>query len=124
MQLPPSPRPSRSRRRFPRIEVLGLVDGRRVPLDVRLTVRDLGQGGFSIESPMPFPPGSYHPFRLTTAADDQLTLTATVVHCRLASASADGQFTYISGLEFHSDESSDPSIAALIDTISSALAVE
>jgi hypothetical protein len=124
MQLPPSPRPSRSRRRFPRIEVLGLVNGRRVPLDVPLTVLDLCQGGFSIESRVPFAPGSYHPFRLTTSADDQLTLTATVVHCRLASAGADGQFTYISGLEFHSDDASDPSIAALVDTISSALAVE
>lgn len=124
MQLPPSPRPSRSRRRFPRIEVLGLVDGQRVPLDVPLTVRDLGEGGFSVESQVPFPPGSHHAFRLTTAADDQLTLTATVVHCRLASASADGHFTYVSGLEFHSDDASDPAIAALLDTISSALAVE
>jgi hypothetical protein len=124
MQLPPSPRPSRSRRRFPRLEVLGVVEGRRVPLDVPLTVRDLSQGGFSTESTVPFPPGSHHQFRFTTAAHQEVTLAATVVHCRLAAASDDGQFTYITGFEFHSDESTDSSIASLIDTLASVLALE
>lgn len=124
MQLPPSPRPFRSRRRFPRIEVLGMVDGRRVPLDVPLLIRELGQGGFSLESPVPFPPGSYHQFRFTTADQREVTLQATVVHCRLASASVDGNFTYITGFEFHSDESTDSSIDSLMDTLASVLSLD
>jgi hypothetical protein len=124
MELPPSPRPFRSRRRFPRLEVLGLVEGRRVPLDVPLTMRDLSQGGFSAESTVPFPPGTHHQFRFTTATAHEVTLAATVVHCRLATARPDGQFTYITGFEFHSDESTDTSIASLMDTLASVLALE
>lgn len=124
MQLPPSPRPFRSRRRFPRIEVMGLVEGRRVPLDVPLRVRDLSQGGFSAESSSPFPPGTHHDFRFTTAAGHEVTLAATVVHCRLASAGADGQLTYVTGFEFHSSESTDKSISSLMDTLASVLSLD
>lgn len=124
MQLPSSPRPFRSRRRFPRIEVLDLIDGHRVPLDVPLSVRDLSQGGFSIESPVPFPPGTYHHFRFTTAKRHEVSLDATVIHCRLASAGPDGQFTYVTGFEFHSDESTDESVASLMDTMASVLSLE
>jgi hypothetical protein len=46
------------------------------------------------------------------------------VHCRLATAGPDGQFTYITGFEFHSDESTDKSIASLMDTLASVLALE
>ncbi len=124
MRLPPSPRPFRSRRRYPRIEVLGVIDGHRVPLDVPLTVRDLSQGGFSAESAVPFPPGTHHHFRFTTAMAQEVTLVATAVHCRLASAGADGQFTYISGFEFHSDETTDAAIETLIDTLASVLSMD
>lgn len=124
MQLPPSPRPFRSRRRFPRLEVLGLIEGRRERLDVPLTIRDLNQAGFSTESPVPFPPGSHHEFLFTSADQREISLEATVVHCRLASAGPDGQFSYITGFEFHSDEGSDRGIASLIDTLSSMLTLD
>lgn len=95
-----------------------------MPLDVPLTVRDLSQGGFSAESTVPFPPGTHHQFRFTTATAHEVTLDATVVHCRLAAAGDDGHFTYITGFEFHSDETTDKSIATLIDTLASVLALE
>lgn len=95
-----------------------------MPLDVPLTVRDLSQGGFSAESAVPFPPGTSHQFRFTTAQAQEVLLSATVVHCRLAAAGSDGQFTYITGFEFHSDETTDTSIASLMDTLASVLALE
>jgi hypothetical protein len=124
MQLPPSPRPFQSRRRFPRIEVLGLVEGRQVPLDAPLTIRELSLGGFSTESTVPFPPGSHHRFRFLSAAHAEVVLDATVVHCRLAKATADGQLAYISGFEFHSDPMTDRAIASLVDTLSSVLSLD
>lgn len=124
MQLPSSPRPLRSRRRYPRLEVLGLVEGRGLPLDTRLTLRDLSVGGFSTESDVPFPPGSSHEFRFTTALADEIQLWATSVHCRLATADASGRFTYITGFEFHGSNHADRSVAALVDTLDSVLSME
>ena len=95
-----------------------------VPLDVPLKIRDLGQGGFSTESSVPFLPGTHHQFRFTTATHSEVALDATVVHCRLASAGLDRQYTYITGFEFISDESTDKSVAVLIDTLASVLALE
>jgi hypothetical protein len=121
MQLPSSPRPLRSRRRYPRLEVLGLVEGQRIPLDTHLTVRDLSVGGFSAESAVPFPPGSKHHFLFTTALGEEVVLSATSIHCRLATADANGHFTYITGFEFHSSEATDRSIASLVDTLAAVL---
>ena len=116
--------PSRSRRRYPRLEVLGLIEGQSVALDVPLTVRELSQGGFSTESPAPFPPGSRNQFRFTTAGGSIVTLDATAVHCRLASINGDGRHTYITGFEFLSDPSSDDSISVLIDTLATVLSLD
>lgn len=124
METPPKPTPFRSRRRFPRIEVLGVVEGQRVPLDVPMQVRDLSQGGFSAESAVPFPPGTQHVFRFTALNRNEVSLKATVVHCRLARADADGHYTYITGFEFLADEKSDKSIATIIDALASVLALD
>lgn len=116
--------PRRSRRRFPRIEVLGVVEGERIPLDVPMRVRDLSQGGFSAESSVPFPPGTRHHFRFTAFNQNEVRLQATAVHCRLASLDADGHHTYITGFEFLPDDASEKSIAAIIDTLTSVLALD
>jgi hypothetical protein len=124
MEAPRKSTPFRTRRRFPRLEVLGLVEGKRVPLDVPLTIRDLSQGGFSAESSVPFPPGTQHHFRFTTTNQNEVSLDATSVHCRLASVDRDGHYTYITGFEFVSDETTDKSIAMLIDTLTSVLSLD
>lgn len=124
METPRKSTPFRTRRRFPRLEVLGLVEGRRVPLDVPLVIRDLSQGGFSAESPVPFPPGTHHHFRFTTIAQNEVSIDATSVHCRLASADSDGHYTYITGFEFLGDETTDKTIATLIDALASVLALD
>ena len=101
-----------------------MVDGHLVPIEMPLMIRDLGEAGFSTESSVPFPPGSHHHFRFTTLDQTAVAIEATVVHCRLARAGSDGQFTYITGFEFHSDASNDASIAVLVDTLASVLALD
>jgi hypothetical protein len=103
---------------------MGQVDGELVALDVPLKVRDLTEAGFSTESTVPFPPGSGQHFRFTTKAGAVVHLDATSVHCRLASATADGHYSYVTGFEFHSDPDTDEAVRALVDTLSSVLSLE
>jgi hypothetical protein len=113
-----------NRRRFPRLQVLGLVDGYLLPLDVPLAVIELSTGGFSVRGATPFPPGSRHHFRFTTGQDQEVTIDATAVHCRLVQAGTDGHIAYISGFEFSSDPRTDEAVAVLIDTLSSVFSLE
>ncbi len=43
------------RRTAPRVEVVDQLLGQIVTFPVRLLLRDLGPGGFSLEAPLPFP---------------------------------------------------------------------
>lgn len=113
-----------NRRRFPRLQVLGLVDGYLLPLDVPLTVIELSSGGFSVRGATPFPPGARHHFRFTTGQNQEVTIDATAVHCRLAQADSTGGVAYVSGFEFVSNARSDEAVAVLIDTLSSVFSLE
>lgn len=111
--------PGRNRRRYPRLEVLGLVDGHLMPLGVPLTMVDLSQGGFSARSHTAFPPGAHHHFRFTTPRRDAITIEATAVHCRLAQPDADGHVGYVTGFEFVSNTRTDEAVTVLLDAVSS-----
>jgi hypothetical protein len=115
---------ARNRRRYPRLEVLGLVNGHLMPLDVPLTVLDLSQGGFSVHSSTPFPPGARHHFRFTTLRDEEIAVDATAVHCRLVAADAHGHVGYITGFEFVSSARTDDAVRLLIDTLTSVFSLE
>ena len=113
-----------SRRRFPRLEVLELVDGALMPSAVALKMIELGVGGFSVRSVTPFPPGARHQFRFTTGRDQEVTIDATAVHCRLVQAGPGNVMAYVSGFEFVSDARSDAALAILIDTLASVFSLE
>lgn len=122
---PPRPRGTPpNRRRFPRLQVLGLVDGYLMPLDVPLSVIELSTGGFSVRGATAFPPGARHHFRFTTGEDREVTIDATAVHCRLVQAQPDGTVAYVSGFEFASNIRTDEAVAVLIDTLSSVFSLE
>jgi len=104
--------------------VLGLVDGSLIPLDIPLKVRDLSEGGFSVQSRSPFPPGSRHHFRFTTAREEAVMIDAVAVHCRLAAADVDGHVAYMTGFEFISSARTDEAVNVLIDTLSSLFSME
>ncbi len=93
---------SSDRRTSPRIEILGRVHGQAVSLDVPLKVREISLGGMAIETPVPFPLGAVHEFRLTLGDGSTVLLRARVVHCRPAGAATTPLF--LSGMHFVDDE--------------------
>lgn len=106
------------RRASPRLEVLDQLHGHLVSLNVQLEMRDLGPGGFSTESVVPFPLGARHHFRLTTADDVEVLIEAIVIHRRPA-YSADGLTHFIAGFAFVHDPVHDTAadICRLLDAI-------
>ena len=106
------------RRATPRIEVMDQLHGRLVSLNVTLVVRELGAGGFSIESPVAFPPNARHQFRFSTPGGVEVILEATVVHSR-PSIAADGKRSCITGFAFCHDSAHDA--ARAVDDLLGAL---
>ena len=92
----------RDRRSTPRLEVLGRLHGQLVSLDIPITIANVGLGGFSAESVMPFPLGARHQFRFTTDDRVEIHLAAVVVHRRPA-YSPDGLTYFITGFSFVHD---------------------
>ena len=93
---------SSDRRTSPRIEILGRVHGQAISLDVQLVVREISLGGMSIETPVPFPLGAVHEFRLTLGDGSTVLLRAQVVHCRPIGTRDSALF--LSGMHFVDDE--------------------
>src|SRR5262245_57060021 len=85
------------RRKTPRIEVLGQLHGTLVAMDVPILVRNIGAGGFGIESPVPFPPGATHVFRFTAGTGLRVVLKACTRHCQEGTPAPDGTTRYNAG---------------------------
>jgi hypothetical protein len=90
---------AQSRRRGPRLEVLGQLHGQLVPMELPMLVRNLGAGGFGIESSVPFPVGAVQKFRFTTVAGVGVVVSAEVKHC-VSMHTDDGTQRYRAGFSF------------------------
>ena len=88
-----------SRREGPRLEVEAVINGRLSRGNLRLELVDLGLGGFAVESPIRFSPGSRHGFRFVTAAGLAVRLEADLVYCR-PSGPQDGMEHYVAGFKY------------------------
>jgi hypothetical protein len=109
------------RRQTPRLDVLDELHGRLVAVRVPLTVRELGPGGFSIESVVPFPSGSRHQFRFTTTEDDAIIVEAVAVHSRYL-AMEGGVRQYVSGFAFcHLEPETADGVYRLLQALTSSL---
>jgi len=71
-----------SRREAPRLEVEAVINGRLARGNLRLILHDLGFGGFAVESPIGFAPGTYHEFRFVTAQGMVVGILAETVYSR------------------------------------------
>jgi hypothetical protein len=111
-----------SRRKYPRLEVLGRIEGQVLALDAKLSLRELSKGGFSANSDRPFAPGMPHAFRFTTANGLVVELSGMSVHCRIGSISNEGRQAYIAGFEWIEEPGSDEKIAGLLDVVTLAMA--
>lgn len=74
--------PAALRRRSARVQLLGEVHGNLVGMSLPAVVRDISEGGFSIESSLQFPATAKHLFHLTLGADvaEPVVVEARVVH--------------------------------------------
>jgi len=109
---------SQERRRSPRIEMLGRVQGHSVSLDQPITVLEMSLGGMSIETGFPLEVGSLHAFRLTLGDGATIEVTARVrvsglvMHTR--STSEGDKVAFVTGLQFVDDEEDPGGVGDLI----------
>ena len=86
-------------RRFVRLRVTAPVTVQIEHLhDMPAKLRDLGLGGFAIESRSPFWAGSHHHFHFSLPSGEVVSLTATAVHCYAQLVGHEQQF--ITGWRF------------------------
>ena len=95
-----SPQDTRDRRQFPRIRVFEDLQGRVMPLDDAFRVHDISLGGFAVEAPLGFMPGSEHQFEFTMPDGRQEVLWATTVHCMRINRLDDAP-VYFAGFAFN-----------------------
>ena len=89
---------STERRRAPRAELVSDLYGCLTGMNVSIVVRDASAGGFSVESPVPFLPGSEHAFLFDTEASPA-TVIAICRHSMRVNLT-DGTAIYIAGFEY------------------------
>ncbi len=89
----------KERRRAPRLQVLNRVRGQLVSAAVRLKIREMGRGGFSVESAVAFPPGARRLFRFTTHSGVQVIIEGAVAHSRQESPHS-GDARHVTGFRF------------------------
>lgn len=105
------------RRRAPRLQVLGRIQGRLVSLPLPVELRDMGPVGFSVESALPFPQGARRLFLFTTAGGLQVLIEGAAAHSR---PDAIGDARYVTGFNFvHSRlTDTDADVTVLLDALS------
>ena len=110
------------RRRSPRIEILGQLDGHMMTVDAPVTILDLSLGGFGVESAAALDAGDIHDCRFTLRDGVSVILPAKVVHCR-PKKGPKGSVRYLAGLEFLPQATPDAEAARvqLIDRIAATL---
>lgn len=86
-------------RRFPRIRVTSSLHGYSVDLDVSITIRDVSQGGFSLEGPVPYQVGAEQTFLFTSGDGVETLVRCQCRHSRMTTSAA-GVALYVAGFEF------------------------
>lgn len=100
--------PGDERRQSPRFDALGRILGLLVAVDLPVRVRDVGLGGFSVETVEPLDVGGVLAVRFLTADDWVTDLQARSLHCR-PSVATDGTPRYVTGFEFLRGQAADAS---------------
>ena len=95
--------PATERRKHPRFLAAGRIAGHLIDRDMPVRVRDIGLGGFSIETMEPLEPGVEHRVRFVSHDDWSTVLPAKVANCR-PSCAEDGSPLYVAGCAFAGDE--------------------
>jgi hypothetical protein len=110
-----------SRRGTPRLEVEAVISGHLAQGNLRVILRDLSFGGFSVESPLGFSPGTCHEFRFITGEGLLVTVLAEAVYSREVGM-RDGMAYWLSGFKYILEtEQAERAVEILIDAAISPL---
>jgi hypothetical protein len=117
---PPSGPGGIERRRTPRFDALGQILATLLSIDRPVWVRDIGLGGFSVESVEPLETGVEHWVRFTARDDSSAVLKAQSLHSR-PSVAADGSPRFVTGFAFLPvpAEETTPAVTMLIEKVTS-----
>ena|SRR5688572_18583173 len=95
------------RRRSPRVEVLGRLQGHNIALDLPVQVIEISLGGMSLETSFQFPVGDLQHFVLTLGDGSTLSLAGRVAYCRDVGGS-DTARIFRTGIQFEDEASEEP----------------
>jgi hypothetical protein len=113
--------PTPNRRRYPRLEVDGVVELLNITLGVTLDVRDIGLGGFQAVSPRLVQPGDEHVLRISLPGDIPRELRVTAIHCRPKTAATP---PFLVGWQFAQDAMTARHVVAILDHLTHVDALE
>jgi hypothetical protein len=104
-------------RRSRRLDIGSLVTGQLMPSGAPIKIRDIGFGGFAIETSFAVEVGSVLDFRITSKNGSAFVLRAGVVHTREVFSPL-GSVVHVSGLEFADNQTpKDERAEVLIDKV-------
>ena len=111
---------SSERRRYPRFAASEKLAGHLLDSDLPVRVRDIGLGGFSIETMEPLEAGTEHRVRFVSRDDWSTVLPATIANTR-PSCADDGSPLFVSGFAFAADHSQETkqTVQILIEKVTS-----
>jgi hypothetical protein len=115
--------PDAERRASPRLDAADLVRGELTSVRMKVTVAEIGLGGFSVITDFPLDPGALYRFRFSRDLADEAParVRARAVYCR--KVSADGEpGRHVTGLAFVDERPRDrQAIGQLLDHVMSPL---
>jgi hypothetical protein len=119
-RIRPVTTPPVERRKHPRYLAAGRIAGHLIEQDMPVRVRDIGLGGFSIETMTPLEAGGEHRIRFVSSDEWSAVLTALVANCR-PSCAEDGSPLFVAGLSFMPDDRPDTrrTVETLIEKVTS-----
>ena len=112
--------PSVERRKHPRFPAADRLAGHLLDHDLPVRVRDIGLGGFSVETMAPMASGTDHRVRFISRDDWSTVLPARLANCR-PSCADDGSPLYVSGFAFLDEDAPDTrrTVEVLIEKVTS-----
>jgi len=87
------------RRRYPRLHIVGNLDGRVVPFQLGVRVLDIHADGFAIHSPFEFPAGTTHEFQFATLHRSRPVVRAVAKYSRRVMPRRGHEF-FVAGFAF------------------------
>ena len=106
------------RRRHPRFPASNRLVGTLLAQNLPVRIRDIGAGGFSVETMEPVKTGSTEPVRFIASDDWSAVLDARSLHCR-PSVSPDGLPLFVTGYAFVNSGTADRAVLTLIEKVTS-----